>query len=321
MMKRAIVPLVFLFLTCGIAVAVTRLLVHREPSQSVLAKPISDPIAKRTKTVSYKGVSFTFDTSLAPDVKSETIPASIEGKPSDIWPEHPGFTLRGSPRSRAQSENDPQIRVFSIAKFRKAFSVAGTEYAKSVVYPKDQWDWAKDFDEEVRVLHALLVKKPKSDELKTFLASARASEAQKFDDFPQMPFLPMWEASQAFFTRPQFINFKGGCGVFFLTQWNVSDTSQITNDGLDYAFQGITDNGQYYIYAEFSVTAPFLPNDNDPEVVAWNEKNYLLPQKSKTYQDYLHPIVAKLQALPADQFKPNLKLLEQLISSMEVRPN
>src|SRR5882672_4601293 len=46
-MKRAIVSIVFLFLTCGIAVAVTRLLVHREPSQSVLAKPISDPIAKR----------------------------------------------------------------------------------------------------------------------------------------------------------------------------------------------------------------------------------------------------------------------------------
>ncbi len=301
-MKRAIVPIGILFLACGIAVAVTRLLLNRESSQSVLGKPISEPITKGTKTVSYKGVSFTFDLSLAPDVKSEMIPASNEGKPSDIWPEHLSFTLRGSRRSRAQAENDPQIRVFSVAKFRNAFSVAGTEYAKSVVYPKDQWDWAKDFDEEVRVLHALLVKKPKSNELKTFLANARASEAQKFDDFPQMPFLPMWEASQAFFTRPH-------------------DTSQITNDGLDYAFQGITDDGQYYIYAEFSVTALFLPNDNDPEVAAWNEKNYLLPQKSKTYQDYLHPIVAKLQALPADQFKPNLKLLEQLISSIEVQPN
>jgi hypothetical protein len=319
--KRAIVTTLIVFLLGGIGVISIRPLLRRQSPQTAPAKPASQPVVIKTNTVSYGGVGFTFDQSLATEVKAETIPASTEGKPSDIWPEHPSFTLRGSPRSRAQSENDPQIRVFSIAKFRKAFSVAGTEYAKSVVYPKDQWDWAKDFDEEVRVLHALLVKKPTSDDLKTFLANARAIEAQKLDDFPQMPFLPMWEASQAFFTRPQFINFKGGGGVFFLTQWNVSDTSQITNDGLDYAFQGITDDGQYYVYAEFSVTAPFLPSDNDSAVVAWNEKNYLLPQKSKTYQDYLRPIVAKLQAMPADRFKPNLKLLQQLISSMEVQSN
>jgi hypothetical protein len=316
--KRAIITTLIVFLLGGISI---RPLLRSQPPQTAPAKPAPQPVVTKTNTVSYGGVSFTFDQLLATEVKAETIPASTEGKPSDIWPEHPSFTLRGSPRSRAQSENDPQIRVFSIAKFRRAFSVAGTEYAKSVVYPKDQWDWAKDFDEEVRVLHALLVKKPTSDDLKRFLANARAIEAQKFDNFPQMPFLPMWEASQAFFTRPQFINFKGGGGVFFLTQWNVSDTSEITNDGLDYAFQGITNDGQYYVYAEFSVTAPFLPSDDDPAVVAWNEKNYLLPQKSKTYQDYLRPIVAKLQALPADQFKPNLNLLQQLISSMEVQSN
>ncbi len=293
----------------------------RPASQSPQSRPTPALIPSPTNSVRYKGVSFTFDPSLASDVTSESIPASLEGKPCDIWPEHSGFKLLGYPRLRSLEATDPRIRVFSIAKFREAFSVAGIEYAKNVVSPKDQWDWAKDFDEEVRVLQALFVKQPKSDELRVFLANARASEARKLDDFPQMPFLPMWEASQAFFTRPQYINFKNGRGIFFLTQWNVSETSQVTNDGLDYAFQGMTDDGQYYVYAEFSVTAPFLPNDNDPDVVAWNEKNYLLPQKSKTYQDYLRPIVGKLQALPADQFKPNLELLDQLISSMEVRPN
>lgn len=131
----------------------------------------------------------------------------------------------------------------------------------------------------------------------------------------------MWEASQAFFARPQYISFKNGRGVFFLTQWNVSDTSQVTNDGLEYAFQGITDDGRYHVYAEFAVTAPFLPNDGDPNVEAWNEKNYLLPQKSRAYQEYLKPIIAKLQEMPSDQFQPNLKLLEQLVASMEVKPN
>jgi len=290
--------------------------------QPVTAAPPSaqSPAATRktTNDAVYGGITFTFDRSLTNEVKGETIAAVTEGKPSDVVPEHLAFTLVGYPRPRSMTETDPEIRVFSVAKFRDALHRASREMAKNTKPPTE--DWGPDVDEEVRVLRTLLAKQPKSDELREFLATARASEKNKSDDFPQMPFLPMWEASQAFFTRPQYVNFKNGHGVFFLTQWNVSETSQVTNDGLEYAFQGITDNGQFYVYAEFSVTAPFLPRDKDPEVSAWNDKNYLLAQKSKGYQDYLKPIVAKLQALPADQYKPNLNLLEQMIESMEVHP-
>ncbi len=302
----------------GVSLSALLVVACRPASQTRQSRPTPVAIPKTTISVSYKGVSFNFDRSLASEVKSETIPASLEGKPSDIWPEHSGFTLVGYPKSRTLPETDPQIRVFEVAKFREAIHHAGEEMGKSLVPPTTE-DWAPWVDEEVRVLRALPVKQPKSDELKGFLANARSSE-QKLDNFPQMPFLPMWEASQAFFTRPQYLDFKSGRGVFFLTQWNVSETSQVTNDGLEYAFQGMTDDGQYYVYAEFSVAAPFLPNDNDPNVAAWNEKNYVLPQNSKQYQDYLRPIVAKLQTLPADQFKPDLRLLEQLIASLEVHP-
>ena len=273
---------------------------------------------KTTNDAVYRGITFTFDRSLTNEVKGETIAAVTEGKPSDIVPEHPAFTLVGYPRPRSMTETDPEIRVFSIAKFKDAMHRASLAMAKNTKPPTQ--DWAPGVDEEFRVLRTLLAKQPRSEELKEFLATARASEKNKTDDFPQMPFLPMWEASQAFFTRPQYVNFKNGHGVFFLTQWNVSETSQVTNDGLEYAFQGMTDDGQFYVDAEFSVTAPFLPRDKDPEVSAWNDKNYLLPQKSKEYQDYLKPIVARLQALPAEQYKPNLNLLEQMIESMEVHP-
>ena len=274
---------------------------------------------KPNNTISYKGVSFTFDPSLAPDVKSETLPAVTDGKPCDIVPEHFAFTLIGYPRPSSMAEKDPQIRVFSIAKFRNAMHLASQEMAKNTIPPTG--DWGPGVDEEVRVLRALLEKQPKFEELREFLSKTRSPEARQLNNFPQMPFLPMWEASQAFFARPKYLRFMNGQGVFFLTQWNVSDTYQITNDGLEYAFQGITDDGQYLIYAEFSVKAPFLPSDDDPEVVAWNEKHYMLPQNSKTYQDYLKPIVAKLQGRGSDQFRPNLTLLEQLITSMEVKPN
>ena len=72
-------------------------------------------------------------------------------------------------------------------------------------------------------------------------------------------------------------------------------------------------------YAEFSVAAPFLPKGDEPEVVAWNEKNYLLSHKSKEYQNYLRPLLTKLETLPANKFQPKLELLEQLIGSLEVQ--
>jgi hypothetical protein len=39
----------------------------------------------------------------------------------------------------------------------------------------------------------------------------------------------------------------------------------------------------------------------------------------KEYQNYLRPVLTKLDALPANKFQPNLELLEQLIGSLEVQ--
>ena len=309
-MKRAIVPILVMFLTCGIAGAVTGLLLDRQSSQSVPVKPA--PIAKESNTVSYKGVSFTFDRSLASEIESETIPANVDGKPCDIVPEHLAFTLVGYPRRRGMPDNDPHIRVFRITKFREAVSVASKENAKSVVYPPNPPDWTTYFDEEVRTLRAMIAERPSLSNLKSFVVKTRRDR-----DNTQMPFLPMWEATQAFVSHVRYLNFKNGKGIFFLTQWD-TETSQITNEGLEYAFQGITNDGQYYVYAQFSVTAPFLPQVDEPDVVAWNEKNYLLPHKSKEYQTYLRPVLDKLEALPANKFQPSLVLFEQLIGSLQI---
>jgi hypothetical protein len=321
-MRRATTPIVVLFLMGGIAVAATRLLLHREPFQNAPIKPAAGLNAEKTKTVSYKGISFSYDPSLAPEIKSETISAMVDGKPSDIVPEHPGFTLIGYRQPRATPKNNSHIRVFSIAKFRDAVSMASKEYAKTVVFPSNLPDWTVYFDEEVRVLRALLAKHPKPENLKTFIKIERdkTPALRMGNGYPQMPFLPMWEATQAFIGHVRYVNFKDGKGVFFLTQWD-TDTHQITNGGLEYAFQGMTSDGKYWVYAEFSVAAPFLPSDDDPAVIAWVEKNYLLEHKSKKYQSYLRPVLAKLEPLSADKFQPNLELFEQLIQSLEVKEN
>ncbi|MDX6576206.1 MAG: hypothetical protein QOE96_2159 [Blastocatellia bacterium] len=316
-MKRAIVTTLIVFLLGGIGVISIRPLLRRQSPQTAPAKPASQPVVIKTNTVSYGGVSFTFDQSLAKGVKAETIPAMTDSKPSDIVPEHPAFTLVDYPRPRSMPENDPEIRVFSITKFRDAMHQASMEMAKTTIPPTG--DWGPDVDEEVRVLRILLEKMPAQGDLKSFISKVRdPSFATMGNDYPQMAFLPFWEATQAFISHLKYVNFKNGKGVFFLTQWD-TETAQITNEGLEYAFQGITNDGQYYVYAEFSVGAPFLPKGDEPNVVAWDEKNYLLLHKSNEYQHYLRPVLTKLEALPANKFQPNLELLEQLIRSLEVQ--
>src|SRR5215813_3693536 len=284
-----------------------------KPDAATAASNTSSAPAAGT-SINYKGVHFTLDPTLAAQVKSETVPASVEGKPSDIWPEHPGFTLVGYPRPRTMAETDPEIRVFSVAKYREAMTIAGKEYAKSLAPGEKAGDWAKDFDDEVGLLKKLLSEKPTGPDVDNFLARARGKTPCE-----AMPWLPMWDACQAFVSHVKYINFKNGKGVFFLTQWD-TETSQVSNAGLEYAFQGITDDGQHYVYGEFSVAAPVLPKGDEPEVKAWDQKNYLLDHNSPQYQQYLQPVVAKLEALSADKFQPNLELLEKLMASLELQP-
>lgn len=265
--------------------------------------------------VKYGGISLHIDEALATEIKAETVPASLSGKPSDLWPSHVAFTLVGYPRQRRVPSDFPQLRVFSVQRFREAVDTGYRDFAKDGVFSAAK-SWTNDFDEEVRVLNKLLTDKPRQSTIQSFLRRIR----HKTDFNKGMPFLPMWEAQQAFVSHIKYVNFRNGKGVFFLTQWD-TETSQITNDGLEYAFQGITNNGRYYVYAEFSVSARILPNGDEPAVIAWNEKNYLLPRQSKKYQDYIRHVVAQLQGLRADGFEPKLESLERLISSLDVQSN
>jgi len=263
--------------------------------------------------VKYGGISLRFDQALANELKAETVPASLSGKPCDLWPEHVAFSLVGYRLPRAVPNDFPQLRVFSVQRFRDAVESGYRDFARDGGF-KPEESWTNDFDEELRVLKALLTAKPTQSTVQNFLKRTR----HKSDFNKGLPFLPMWEAQQAFVSHVKYVNFRNGKGVFFLTQWD-TETSQIANDGLEYAFQGITSDGEYYVYAEFSVSAPTLPNGNEPAVIAWNEKEYLLPRQSKKYQAYVRQVVAKLQALRDDEFQPKLGLLERLISSLDVQ--
>lgn len=75
----------------------------------------------------------------------------------------------------------------------------------------------------------------------------------------RLPYLPVYNAQQVLHAQVQFIDFKNGRGVRYLTQYDQAPLP-INNNELVYTFQGLTADGKYYIAAVFPVTHPELPS-------------------------------------------------------------
>ena len=125
-----------------------------------------------------------------------------------------------------------------------------------------------------------------------------------------LPFLPLFNAAQVMHAQVEFIQFKNGQGVRYLTQFNQAPIP-LNNYGLIYTFQGITSDGKYYVSAVLPVTHPDLPESNpvnlDQEFVA---------------EDFLNEMdesVQKLEGYSMDSFQPSLSQLDALIQSIEVK--
>ena len=123
-----------------------------------------------------------------------------------------------------------------------------------------------------------------------------------------LPLLPLINAAQVIHPQVRYLDFQNGSGVRFLTQYS-QDIFPIVNQHLFYTFQGLTQDGAYYVVAAFAIDAAGFPNE--PDVSDWEAF-------SAGYQDYLAETVSQLDALPSDQFEPDLALLDNVIQSLRV---
>lgn len=128
-----------------------------------------------------------------------------------------------------------------------------------------------------------------------------------------IPLLPSFNAGQLLHTQVAFVNFQNGQGVRFLTEY-AQFYAPINNTDLFYTFQGLTNDGQYYVAAILPVAHPSLPADaaqipgGDPDAFANN------------YETYANDMALQLAAYGAAEFTPNLALLDALIASLQVTP-
>jgi hypothetical protein len=125
-----------------------------------------------------------------------------------------------------------------------------------------------------------------------------------------MPFLPLFNAAQVMHSQVTFIDFKNGSGVRFLTQFDQAPIP-LNNKELIYTFQGLTDDGSYYIAAILPVTHPDLPDDNKVSSDQEYQVEVFIAEMAES--------IEKLGQLPGTSFTPDLSKLDTLIQSIEVK--
>ena len=147
---------------------------------------------------------------------------------------------------------------------------------------------------------------PHADAQKELRAVLRERPAERHE----LPVLPWADVATPFNKKIRYLDFQGGSGVAWLTQWTI-DPAPVNNAQLHYVFQGLTKDGAHYVAAEFHVTHPSLPGKAEV-------KDYR--RFEKQYPAYLAKAVKEIAAQPDDSFAPALTQLRTMLRSIEIAP-
>lgn len=138
-------------------------------------------------------------------------------------------------------------------------------------------------------------------------------EAKPASPADEIPVMPLINAAQVFRVQVRYLDFQNGRGVRFITQYR-QDAGPVTDEEIFYTFQGLTDDGAYYVVASFPLSTDILPDTLDFESQAFREF------EKKNYEEYMKEQVDMLDALPSGQFEPDLAILDQIVTSLEIQP-
>ncbi len=150
------------------------------------------------------------------------------------------------------------------------------------------------------------------DHLKTILISP----GQPLPE--ELPFLPAFNAAQIFHSNEQILTFQNGKGIRFLTQYGQAPYP-VNNNSLFYTFQGLTDDGAYYVAAILPVNATFLSADGNPDTplpadgIPFDWENF------KNMDQHYQLVKQKLNATESNAFNPPLTNLDALIQSILIK--
>ena len=131
----------------------------------------------------------------------------------------------------------------------------------------------------------------------------------------ELPFLPPLPMEQTFFSHETVISFNGGQGVRFITDYNES-SHPISNRTIFYTFQGLTNDGMYWVAVTLPISNPILPEDVDfpPPPEGYPDESWF-----QNYSSYVSDVKDALEAQAPGSFSPTISILDSLVESITVR--
>lgn len=256
--------------------------------------------AANTQTASLPGfgktISVSHSSSLALNVEASIVPAVPLNDQilfAESHPEYAQFRFLGFQNAGPYQlpvlpieNNLPQVMVFQTKDFPAYGN--GTPFG---------------FDKQLQALTALL---------ETGVGPANCAEPTTGDE-TALPFLPWINARQSFCAQPMLIEFPGGRGIRYLGHY-AQDPSPVLEGQAFYTFQGLTDDGQFYVSALFPVQTGIFPSQalpcpkcGDPGYDPFAEWRSLLTEQ-----------LNQLNAQSGEGFSPSLLALDELIKSIRI---
>lgn len=246
-----------------------------DPEEDLIevATPIPDPTdTPEAPDISYEGISFYYDQNVVRNIIPTMIQGQNMGESAPPYETYPTY-IEFTLDNYAVSDHfhDPKIRVYPVEEYQ-------------IISPYAS--------ETIDNLTETLIAQPEGG-----LSS-------------NLPFLPMFNAAQLFTAKVAYFDFQNGSGVRYLTMYG-QGLSPIDNRNLFYTFQGMTDDGQYYISAVLPIINIGLPNDGSSQVEDWIafEENW---------ETYLSETLTWLEEQAPQNFYPNLENLDQMMGSFEI---
>lgn len=209
---------------------------------------------------------------------------TAEPSPTGSWPEYRCFHLEDK-RPLPAFEKGP--RYFFPARSSICFIPLGdpSENEFDKAYPEISYAASK--------LRHMLSKRPKAPDTTKSLRD-----------------LPLNNAGQSINSKAQFVDFVAGSGVLYLTQYTQEMfPNPINNEELTCVFQGLSNDGKYYVAARMTITHPSLPKGIDFTDHIERDKRLR----------YLKEGEKRLNRLTDDSFHPSLTELRKLLASISVK--
>lgn len=135
-----------------------------------------------------------------------------------------------------------------------------------------------------------------------------------------LPHISSFNAGQLFAAQIQVIQFQGGSGVRFLSEYG-QYFATANNTDLFYQFQGLTSDGKYYILAILPVSHPLLAVEENPEAYV-PEGGIPFPgyENESALKNYYTDVINLFNSTAPDGFTPSLTNLDAMIQSITIAP-